>query len=148
MDNKVKPTYRMSECGGCPRAMAASRLGYDPTPDSPASLRMMREGKRHESWIVQDLKEMGYTIETAGVCQKCLEETSEEKEGIHVEFETPLVRMVGHLDGVDRRNIPVEWFLECIDPDHNGAFPKNKVESRQRSMFAAIKTIWLDETDR
>ena len=56
--------------------------------------------------------------------------------------------MVGHLDVVDQRNIPAEWFLECIDPDHNGAFPRNKVESRQRSIFAAIKKIWLDETDR
>jgi uncharacterized protein with ParB-like and HNH nuclease domain len=56
--------------------------------------------------------------------------------------------MVGHLDVVDLRNIPAEWFLECINPDYNGAFPRSKVESRQRSIFAAIKTIWLDETDR
>jgi len=56
--------------------------------------------------------------------------------------------MVGHLDVVDLRNIPAEWFLECIDPDYNGAFPRSKVESRQRTIFAAIKKIWLDEADR
>ena len=56
--------------------------------------------------------------------------------------------MVGHLDGVDQRKVPSEWFIECIDSDHNGAFPRSKVESRQRSIFAAIKTIWLDDADR
>ena len=56
--------------------------------------------------------------------------------------------MVGHLDVVDLKNIPTEWFLECIDPDFSGSFPKSKVESRQRSICAAIKRIWLDETER
>jgi uncharacterized protein with ParB-like and HNH nuclease domain len=56
--------------------------------------------------------------------------------------------MVGHLDVVDDRNVPAEWFVECIEPDYNGAFPISKVESRQRSIFAAIKKIWLDEIDR
>lgn len=55
--------------------------------------------------------------------------------------------VVGHLDVVDHNYVPAEWFLECIEPDYNGAFPRSKVESRQRSIFAAIKKIWLDETD-
>jgi hypothetical protein len=53
--------------------------------------------------------------------------------------------MVGHLDGVDVKKVPDEWFVERIDPDYNGAFPRSKVESRQRSIIAAIKTIWLDD---
>lgn len=56
--------------------------------------------------------------------------------------------LVGHLDGVDKRKIPTEWFIEAIDPDYSGAFPRNKVESRQRSICAALKTIWLDEVNR
>ena len=56
--------------------------------------------------------------------------------------------MVGHLDKVDHRKVPADWFVECIEPDHNGAFPKPKVESRQLSIYAAIKTIWLDDAER
>jgi uncharacterized protein with ParB-like and HNH nuclease domain len=56
--------------------------------------------------------------------------------------------LVGHLDSVDDRDIPPEWWIESIEPDYNGAFPKSKVESRQRSIFAAIKTIWLDDVNR
>jgi len=56
--------------------------------------------------------------------------------------------MVGHLDPVDMRKIPADWFLEQIDPDYNDAFPKAKVDSRQRSICSAIKTIWFDEADK
>lgn len=55
--------------------------------------------------------------------------------------------MVGHLDGVDLRNIPNDWTVESIDPDANNSFPREKVEARQKSIYAAIKRIWLDEVN-
>lgn len=48
----------------------------------------------------------------------------------------------GHLPKVDIRNLPIEFQLPKISPLKNGAFPINKVEDRQRAMFAAIKAIW------
>ena len=54
--------------------------------------------------------------------------------------------LVGHLHGVDSRNLP-DWQVEEVDPDETGAFPIDKVEARQKSLFKAIKSIWLDELD-
>lgn len=53
--------------------------------------------------------------------------------------------MVGHLHGVDLRNIPSDFAVEVIDPDGSDAFPKDKIGSRQESVYAAIKQIWLNE---
>jgi len=54
--------------------------------------------------------------------------------------------MVGHLPGVDARNLP-NWSVEKIEPDQTNAFPIDKVESRQKSLFKAIKHIWFDEVN-
>lgn len=48
--------------------------------------------------------------------------------------------MVGHLHGVDARNLP-SWGVEKIAPDQTGAFPKEKIEARQESLFKAITQI-------
>ena len=52
--------------------------------------------------------------------------------------------MVGHLHGVDAKKLP-EWSVEKIHATETGAFPLEKVESRQQSLFKAIKQIWLEE---
>jgi len=56
--------------------------------------------------------------------------------------------MVGHLHGVDLRNIPPDFAVEVIDPDKNDAFPIEKVDSRQKSVYAVIKEIWLNKIIR
>jgi hypothetical protein len=55
--------------------------------------------------------------------------------------------MVGHLHSVDEDNLPAELRVEEIAPDENGAFPRNKVEHRQRLIYEAIKKIWFDEVN-
>ena len=52
--------------------------------------------------------------------------------------------LVGHLPGVDQRLLPEELQTESISPDSTGAFPKERVEERQRVLFSAIKKIWCD----
>lgn len=52
--------------------------------------------------------------------------------------------MVGALHKVDSRNLP-DWDIEVISTDPTGAFPFDKVDSRQKSLYKAIKQIWLDE---
>ena len=54
--------------------------------------------------------------------------------------------LVGHLHGLYLRNLP-DWQVEEVDPDKTGAFPIDKVEARQKSLFKAIKSIWFDELD-
>lgn len=52
--------------------------------------------------------------------------------------------LVGHLPGVDVRLLPEELQSEPVAPDSTGAFPKNKVDERQRLLFNVIKRIWCD----
>ena len=104
--------YRMSEAGGCIRALAASRLGYDPISRRDNTV-LFREGKRHESHIAEDLAEMGYVLEDAGECYQCKEEFGETGiSGHHVEISTPLIRLIGHIDRIlliDDHKYPCEF---------------------------------------
>lgn len=52
--------------------------------------------------------------------------------------------LVGHLHGVDERNLPESLRVTPVQPDSTGAFPKDQVESRQRLLFNAIKQLWCD----
>ena len=86
--------YRMSSAGSCPRSLAAERLGYEPIKE-PASLTTIgRESTRHESWVADDLTESGIILYDEKQCKKC----SDERHGIHVELETPIIKLVGHMD--------------------------------------------------
>jgi uncharacterized protein with ParB-like and HNH nuclease domain len=50
--------------------------------------------------------------------------------------------LVGHLQDIDARNLPPELQLQKIDPTTDGVFPRDRVEERQKAVFAAIKLIW------
>jgi hypothetical protein len=50
--------------------------------------------------------------------------------------------LAGHLPSVDQKILPEEFRNAAIAPDASGAFPKDKVEQRQRLFFEAVKTIW------
>jgi len=52
--------------------------------------------------------------------------------------------LVGHLHGVDERNLPEDLRTPSVQPDSTGAFPRSQVETRQRLLFQAIKHIWCD----
>jgi uncharacterized protein with ParB-like and HNH nuclease domain len=50
--------------------------------------------------------------------------------------------MVGHIDHIDKRNLPSSIEFTKIEPDLNGVFPYDKVEQRQRETFGMFKMIW------
>lgn len=50
--------------------------------------------------------------------------------------------LAGHLPSVDAKVLPEPFQNAAIAADTTGAFPKDKVEQRQRLFFEAIKTIW------
>ena len=106
--------YKMSESGGCPKALAAARLGYEPAPRRGGGGEVvMREGKRHEAHIAEDLVKMGYELEDAGECLRCREEFGETGiGGYHVEINTFLIRLIGHIDRylvIDGQRFPCEF---------------------------------------
>jgi uncharacterized protein with ParB-like and HNH nuclease domain len=50
--------------------------------------------------------------------------------------------LAGHLPSVDVKILPGQFQWAHIQADANGAFPKDKVDERQRLFFEAFKTIW------
>lgn len=90
--------YHMSGIG-CQRALAAEKLGYDPTPEREGGELIMKEASLHEGMVKDRMREAGISIEEGGMCEACLKEFGNERKGIHVELTTPLIRAVGHLDG-------------------------------------------------
>lgn len=50
--------------------------------------------------------------------------------------------LVGHIDSIDRRNLPTQISFTKIDPTSDGIFPLDKVEIRQKDIFEMIKLIW------
>ncbi len=50
--------------------------------------------------------------------------------------------LAGSVPGVYMHNLPPSLQLTRIDPTPDGVFPKDKVEERQKAIFAAIKEIW------
>lgn len=52
--------------------------------------------------------------------------------------------LVGHLPSVDVKVLPQELQDAEVEADATGAFPKDKVEQRQRLFFEAFRAIWAN----
>lgn len=50
--------------------------------------------------------------------------------------------MVGHIDSIDRRNLPSQLCFTIIQPNKDGVFPLDMVETRQKETFEMVKLIW------
>jgi hypothetical protein len=50
----------------------------------------------------------------------------------------------GYLSSVDAHVLPDAFQDAAISADQQGAFPRDKVEQRQRLFFEAFKTIWAE----
>ncbi len=50
--------------------------------------------------------------------------------------------LVGHIDSIDKKNLPPQVYFSKIDPTEDGVFPLDKVETRQKEIFEMIKLIW------
>ena len=104
-------TFSMSETGNCVRALVASRMDYEPMPETKGQLRLLRHASRHEEMFANDIaEEHGITLIAGGLCERC-RELGIERKGIHVEIPTFLYTLVGHLDRraiINGRQFPVE----------------------------------------
>lgn len=79
-----RPVYRASACGGCLRSLVASRLGFTPVEAPEFMSRAAVEGSRHEPWVIEDLRNLGWEVD------------SRQEE---VEVEAPAFVIRGHIDG-------------------------------------------------
>lgn len=94
-----KMYFRMSEIGYCPRALVANRLRLPSEEAPPWLITAAKEGKMHEQWIKNELRDEGYVVEDCKVCPICLEKLNSKREGLHVELEYDKFVIIGHTDG-------------------------------------------------
>ena len=50
--------------------------------------------------------------------------------------------LVGHMDSIDRRNLPQHINFTTIVPNADGVFPIDMLETRQKETFEMLKLIW------
>jgi uncharacterized protein with ParB-like and HNH nuclease domain len=50
--------------------------------------------------------------------------------------------LVGHVDSVDRKHLPNHLTITKIEPNINGVFPLEMLETRQKETFEMLKEIW------
>ena len=122
----------MSTVGNCSRVLAAKRLGYKPTPQSLQDIAKLNHYSRLEAVAAQQIIDLGYQVELSMACQTCLDRYEIEKHGIHVEINTTLFLLIGHLDRrliLSDRKLPIEikslgkasWIK--FQREHFSAFP-------------------------
>ena len=123
--------YGMSDSYGCPRAMVAQRIGYEPAarPAWQDNTELLRYATLCEAVAAQQIKDLGYEVLEAGLCTKCMS-TGRERSGFHVELETPLLTLLGHEDRrivIDGMEFPVE--IKSLGKNSWNEFAKNGFES-------------------
>ena len=137
-------TFRMSEAGGCIKALVASKLGYEAVPEDVASLRRMRAGTRREAWAANDIElEDKLKMSDSGICAWCGGEFGETRRGWHCEINTPLVRLIGHID----RMVEIEGKLYPVEIKNlgTGTFYKFRKEGLNKG-YAAQEVCYLEAT--
>jgi len=50
--------------------------------------------------------------------------------------------LVGHIDSIDRRNLPSQINFTKVEPNQDGVFPLDMLETRQKETFEMLKLIW------
>ncbi len=50
--------------------------------------------------------------------------------------------LVGHMDSIDRRNLPQHINFTTVNPNADGVFPLEMLETRQKETFEMLKLIW------
>ena len=101
----------MSEVGSCSRALGAKRLGYEPTTQSPQDIARLNHYSRLEAVAAAQITDLGYKVEHSTKCQTCFDRYGTTRYGNHVEIDTVLFQLIGHLDRrliLNDRKLPIE----------------------------------------
>jgi len=109
MGNKI--FYGMSGIYKCPRVISAERLGYEGTPQEPADIEKLKHYTRMEAIAAAQLTDLGYDLVEGGKCTYCENVYKNIRMGIHVEIDTAMYEIVGHMDRLllyNGRQFPIE----------------------------------------
>mgnify|MGYP001566117388 CR=1 FL=1 len=91
--------YRMSEAGICPRVLAAQQLGHTGIVNSE-ELKRLDYFSTLEHIVAAMLVAEGFEVSDSTMCPICIDKINEKdvRSGYHVEINTVLFNLVGHLD--------------------------------------------------
>ncbi len=104
----MKSIYGMSEVGDCPRVLAAKRCGHEAVSQTSEDIQRLNHYTALEAVAADQIEDLGYELDGAGVCLHCMGKYGNERHGIHVEIDSTLFELVGHLDR--RININDVWY--------------------------------------
>lgn len=93
-----KPVYRMSEAGDCPKALSAIKLGYEPIPRTKIDEDRLNYYTRCEELAAEQIKRLGFTLQESEICLTCRDRYGNTRYGLHVELDSILFSLMGHLD--------------------------------------------------
>lgn len=97
MEQSTKQTFRMSECGHCPRQLTYKYLNY-PAAELPVWLETSaREGKLHEGWLLDQLR---------------ADDIAVYGEQDYLSIDNSLFLLEGHIDGYENDH-GIERIVEC-----------------------------------
>jgi len=120
----------MSSAGECIKALVAQGLGYESVADTEIQIKQLVHYTRHEGLVKMALEDEGYELQHATTCPQCLDEFGDDRKGIHTEFSTDIIRVIGHLDGKIRAD--------------NGSFYPLEIKSLGRFSFDKCKRESLE----
>jgi len=129
-----KTMYGMSSVGGCSRAIAASKLGHDPMPQSADDISRLNHYTRLEAVAANQISDLCYRVEQEfdGQCVLCHEKYGTERNGFHVEIESTLFTLIGHLD----RRIMINGKLYPVEIKSLGKSSWSRFQKEQFGAFS------------
>lgn len=123
--------YGMSTVGKCSRVLSAIRLGTEEPPKDEVNLRRLKHYSRMEKVAAEQIQDLGYELVDAGKCQFCVDKYNIVRYGIHVEINTPLFLLSGHMD----RQLKYKDKLYPIEIKSAGKNTMTKFASQQFAAF-------------
>lgn len=103
-----KSVYGMSEVGDCPRVLAAKKCGHEAVSQTSEDIQRLNHYTALETVAAAQIKDLGYELESSSLCKACKDLHGNERHGIHVEIDSTLFKLVGHLDR--RISINGTWY--------------------------------------
>ena len=123
--------YGMSTVGKCSRVLSAIRLGTEEPKKDAINLHRLNHYTQMEDIAAKQIQALGYKLVEGGKCQSCEDKYNITRYGIHVEIQTPLFLLSGHMD----RQLSYKGKLYPIEIKSAGKNSMTKFASQQFNAF-------------
>ena len=130
-DNMSEAFYGMSTVGKCSRVLSAIRLGTEEPQKDSVNIHRLNHYTQMEAIAAKQIQVLGYNLVDGGKCQFCENKYDIVRYGIHVEINTPLFLLSGHMD----RQIEYKGKLYPVEIKSAGKNTMTKFASQKFDAF-------------